>query len=110
MEKVISVPRGFLVGMYTLRADIIISDHEISSAEVVFRVAPLPLLDFGGNIRITRDGVVAFIGWILFGLLFFLLLLFLLFIQEYAMYSRAAVLVTGDSIGERGYVRKEVKR
>lgn len=110
IEKIISVPRGSLAGMYTLRADIMISDHEISSAETAFRIVPIPLLDFGGSIRITRDEVIVFIGRVLFGLLFLLLFLFLLFIREYAMYSQTAVSVAEESIGRKGYVRKEVKR
>jgi len=105
LSKNINVPTYFKSGQYSIRAEIIIGQYDVSRVNN-FSVLPLPLVNLGGGIVATYPEILSQIGTISLWLLICLLIWLLLFSREYWLYLHAIRHITENNLAKTGLFGK----
>ncbi|HWQ60492.1 MAG TPA: hypothetical protein VN420_05120 [Candidatus Fimivivens sp.] len=97
-----AIPSYLRNGKYSLRAILRFGSFDVGR-EVSFTLLPLPVLDFGGGLRVTYAQLLSELGTISLLLLLLLLLWASLFAQEYFMFLESARRITERNLIRAGF-------
>jgi len=111
IEKSIHLPPELLRGNYTIRVSLI-KLNKILSADNLFILSDMPIINFGGGMKYTYSQLLSELGWLLLITILLLLFYIFMFILEYYYYEQALFTVAEDNLIKRGLIsrRKGVPR
>ncbi|OGI15048.1 MAG: hypothetical protein A3E38_03230 [Candidatus Moranbacteria bacterium RIFCSPHIGHO2_12_FULL_54_9] len=105
IRRVLETPSYIAAGTYSLRAEILFDQVNVSRADT-FLVTELPLISIGGGAFITYAEIIRNLGWITLTLLVLLLLWLFLFVREYGMSLHAVRHITEQQLKKAGFLTK----